>query len=58
MIAITRHIVLTHLFFSFKYNMFLEFELRKNYCQRGVGQGQGLEPALNAVKSRSNITRG
>lgn len=49
MIAITRHIVLTHLFFSFKYNMFLEFELRKNYCQRGVGQGQGLEPALNAV---------
>lgn len=49
MIAIARHIVLTHLFFSFKYNMFFEFELRKNYFKRGAGQGQLLEPALNAV---------
>ena len=48
MIAIARHIALTCLFFSFKYNTFLEFEL-KSYCKRGVGQGQGLEPALNAV---------
>ena len=30
-------------------DVFFEFELRKNYFKRGAGQGQLLEPALNAV---------